>query len=166
MRRPVLALVLMILPVAAAAQGGEDSAAQASRLRNAIREQWHQHIVTQLQLNADQASKLQATEDKYDGLRQPIQQRQVAIAAQLNQQMQPGVGANNDVVAKLLGEREENRARLQDLERQQDQEMSGYLTPVQRVRYQRQREMFVHRLQQVREERRQQARPFRPRRPR
>lgn len=164
MRRSLAVLILALVPAALTAQAGADSANQAATLRQLIRARWHQHIVTQLQLSPDQASKLQATEDKYDGLRQPIQQRQVAIAGQLNQQMQPGVAANNDVVTKLLAERDDNRAKLQDLERQQDQEMSGYLTPVQRVRYQRQREMFVHRLQQVREEHRQPARPFRPRR--
>lgn len=165
MRRFLAVLTLALVPAALAAQGGADSANQAATLRQLIRARWHQHIVTQLQLNTDQASRLQATEDKYDGLRQPIQQRQVAIAAQLNQQMQPGVGANNDVVAKLLGEREDNRAKLQDLERQQDQEMSGYLTPVQRVRYQRQRELFTKRVQQFREGRQQGGgRPARPRR--
>ena len=164
MRRLSALLVLALAPAILAAQAESDSAAQAAAAKQAIRSRWHEHIVTQLQLNQDQSTKLQATEDKFDGMRQPIQQRQVAIAAELNQQMQPGVAANNDVVTKLLTERQENRAKLQDLERQQDQEMSGYLTPVQRVRYQHQREMFIHRLQQVREERRQQARPFRPRR--
>lgn len=162
MRRSAMAVLLMLLPGALVAQGGGDTAAEAVTVRQAIRQRWHEHIVTQLQLNQDQAGKLQATEDKYDGLRQPIQQRQVAIAAQLNQQMQPGVAANNDVVSKLLEEREQNRSKLQDLERQQDQEMAAYLTPVQRVRYLHQRQLFAARIQQMRE-RRMEGRP-RPRR--
>lgn len=163
MRRFHALLILALAPAMLRAQAGADSASQADNLRQAIRTRWHEHIVTQLQLSGDQATKLQATEDKYDGIRQPIQRRQVEIAGELNRQLQPGVGANNDVVNKLMAERQDNRGKLQDIDRQQDQEMAGYLTPVQRVRYQRQRELFIHRVQQFREGR-QQGRPFRPRR--
>jgi Spy/CpxP family protein refolding chaperone len=162
MRTFAMALMLILLPGAVTAQGGGDSAAEAVTVRQQIRQRWHEHIVTQLQLNQDQAGKLQATEDKYDGLRQPIQQRQVAIAVELNQQMQPGVAANNDLVNKLLDEREQNRSKLQDIDRQQNQDMAGYLTPVQRVRYLRQKQLFIARVQQMRE-RRMEGRP-RPRR--
>jgi hypothetical protein len=163
MRRFHALLLLALAPTLLAAQAGTDSASQADNLRQAIRTRWHEHIVTQLQLNADQATKLQATEDKYDGLRQPIQRRQVEIATELNKQLQPGVAANNDVVSRLMGEREDNRAKIQDLDRQQDHEIAGYLTPVQRVRYWRQHELFVQKVRQFREGR-QQARPMRPRR--
>ncbi|HEU5467382.1 MAG TPA: hypothetical protein VFU75_10870 [Gemmatimonadales bacterium] len=162
MRRLVLALGLAVLPAMVSAQGGADSTAQVKRIQEEIRLRWHQHIVTQLQLNSDQASQLQATEDKYDGMRRPIQRRQVEIAEELNRQMQPGVAADNDAVARLLAEREDNRAKLQDLDRQQDREMAGYLSPVQRVRYQRQREWLKGQIQQQRE-RRQEGRPPRRR---
>jgi membrane-bound lytic murein transglycosylase len=163
MRRSLVAFLLLVFPITLSAQGGGDSAAEAGVIRQRIRQRWHEHIVTQLQLNQDQSAKLQATEDKFDGMRQPIQQRQVAIAGELNQQLQPGVAANNDVVTRLMAERQDNRAKLQEIDRQQDQEMTGYLTPVQRVRYQRQKEMFTHRIQQAREGR-QEGRPLRPRR--
>ena len=162
MRRLVLALGLAVLPAVLGAQAGGDSSAQVESIQKQIRQRWHQHIVTQLQLNSDQASQLQATEDKYDGMRRPIQRRQVEIAEELNRQMQPGVAADNDAVTRLLGEREDNRAKLQDLDRQQDREMAGYLTPVQRVRYQRQREWLKGQIQQQRE-RRQEGRPPRRR---
>ncbi|HYK10514.1 MAG TPA: hypothetical protein VEV39_06930 [Gemmatimonadales bacterium] len=163
MRRFVVAFLLAVVPVALSAQAGADSATEVENLQKQLRERWHQHIVTQLQLNSDQAGKLQATEDKFDEQRRPIQRRQVEIARQLNQQLQPGVAADNDAVTRLLAEREDNRAKIQDLDRQQDREMAGYLTPVQRVRYQRQREWLKGQIQQARE-RRQQGRPMRPRR--
>lgn len=162
MRRLVLGLLLAFLPAALYAQGGADSAAQMERLKSQFRQRWHEHIVTQLQLNSDQASRLQASEDKFDGMRRPIQRRQVEIAGELNRQMQPGVAADNDAVTRLLAEREDNKAKLQDLDRQQDQEMAGYLTAVQRVRYIRQREWLKGQLQQA-HERRQPGRPFRRR---
>ncbi len=162
MRRLVLALGLAVLPAVLGAQAGGDSSAQVESIQKQIRQRWHQHIVTQLQLNSDQASQLQATEDKYDGMRRPIQRRQVEIAEELNRQMQPGVAADNDAVTRLLAEREDNRAKLQDINRQQDREMAGYLTPVQRVRYQRQQEWLRGQIQQQRE-RRQEGRPPRRR---
>src|SRR5690348_4123562 len=115
MRRLVLALGLAVLPAVLGAQAGGDSSAQVESIQKQIRQRWHQHIVTQLQLNSDQASQLQATEDKYDGMRRPIQRRQVEIAEELNRQMQPGVAADNDAVTRLLAEREDNRAKLQDI---------------------------------------------------
>jgi Spy/CpxP family protein refolding chaperone len=160
MRRLVAVLALSLGPAVLTAQGAVDS---TGPYKQAIRARWHQHIVQQLQLNQDQSAKLQATEDKYDGLRQPIQRRQVEIAEALNRQLQPGVGANNDVVTKLMAEREDNRAKIQDLDRLQDHEIAGYLTPVQRVRYWRQHELFVQKIRQFREGR-QPGRPFPPRR--
>ena len=160
MRRLVAVLALTLGPAVLSAQGAADSTGPYIQ---AIRARWHEHIVQQLQLNQDQSTKLQATEDKYDGLRQPIQRRQVEIAEELNQQLQPGVAANNDVVTKLMAEREDNRAKIQDLDRQQDHEIAGYLTPVQRVRYWRQHELFVQQIRQFREGR-QQRRAFPPRR--
>jgi Spy/CpxP family protein refolding chaperone len=157
MRASILLAALALVPLGLNAQGADSAEVFKERLR----QRWHAHIVEQLQLTSDQSGKLQATEDRYDGMRQPIQRRQVEIAGELNQQLQPGVAADNDLVTRLMAERQDNRTKLQDIDRQQDQEMAGYLNPVQRVRYQRQRELFIHRIQQFREGR--QARP-RPRR--
>jgi Spy/CpxP family protein refolding chaperone len=159
--RPLFAVLgLALAPAMLAAQGAADSTGPYVQ---AIRTRWHEHIVQQLQLNQDQSNQLQATEDKYDGLRQPVQRRQVEIAEELNRQLQPGVAADNDVVTKLMAEREDNRGKIQDLDRQQDHEIAGYLTPVQRVRYWRQRELFVQKVREFREGR-QRGRAFPPRR--
>jgi len=146
MRRALLVLGLLAVPAGVRAQAGPDSTGPLIQI---IRARWHVYVTNQLQLSPDQSAKLQATEDKFDGMRRPIQRRQVEIARALNAQLQPGVAADNDRVTKLLAEQQENRGKLQDLDRQQEAEMAGYLTPVQRVRYQRQRELFRQRVQRI-----------------
>ena len=153
MRRALLWALLIAGPAGLAAQADSGAEPQAEGLRQQIRQRWHEHIRQQLGLTDDQSRQLQTTEDKYDALRRPIQQRQWAINQQLNQELQPGVAANGDAVTKLMNERADNRLRLQQVERDEDGEMSHYLTPVQRVRYQRQRQVFAERVRRLVENR-------------
>lgn len=154
MRRFWFVASLLMVPAGIAAQVADSGAEpQARELRQQIRQRWHEHIRQQLALTDDQSRQLQATEDRYDGLRQPIQQRQWAINQQLNQALQPGVAANGDAVTNLMNERADNRLRLQQIERDEDGEMAHYLTPVQRVRYQRQRQVFAERVRRLIENR-------------
>ena len=145
MRRALVVLALLAAPALARAQTADST----GPLIQIIRARWHVYVTNQLGLTPDQSARLQATEDEFDGLRRPIQRRQVEIARELNAQLQPGVAADNDRVTKLLNEQQDNRAKLQDLDRRQEEEMAGYLTPVQRVRYQRQRELFRQRVQRI-----------------
>jgi Spy/CpxP family protein refolding chaperone len=119
------------------------------QLRQAVRERWREHIRQNLSLTDDQSRRLFATEDKFDDTRRPLQQRQGDIARDLNQQLQPGVAANGDAVTRLMNEREDNRLKLEQIDRDEDREMAGYLTPVQRARYQHQRQIFRERIRDL-----------------
>jgi Spy/CpxP family protein refolding chaperone len=67
--------------------------------------------------------------------------------------MRPGQAADADSVRRLMDGIQANRAELFRLEQDQDREMAGYLTPVQRAQYQMLRERLLARLQEVRRER-------------
>ncbi len=152
MRRSMMVLVLVAAPILARGQTPTDSLggdSERMQLRQEVRERWRAHIRQNLNLTDDQANKLFATEDRFDATRRPLQQRQGGIARDLNQQLQPGVAANGDAVTRLMKEREDNRLKLDQIDRDEDREMTGYLTPVQRARYQRQRQIFRERIRDL-----------------
>ena len=72
----------------------------------------------------------------------------------IDDQMQPGVAANQDSLRKLLDAQRTGRAELAKIEQDEDQEMAGYLTPVQRARYEQMRGRLMQRVVEMQLERR------------
>jgi len=99
-----------------------------------------QHRVERLRvalgLTAEQAAKLQATQERFVPQRRDVMRRQGAILSALRGQLQPGVAANGDSVRKLLDASDQSRGALLQLQRDEEKEIAGYLSPVQRARYQ------------------------------
>src|SRR2546429_3673802 len=128
--------------------------AEAQQLRQQIRERWTARVRQDLNLSDDQAAKLQGTEQKFPQQRADLAPRQRAINEGLRGQLRPGVAANSDSVRKLMDARDRNRAALAEIDRNENREVSGYLTPVQHARYQMMREQLRRRIQEIREQRR------------
>src|SRR3989449_3492729 len=154
-------LFVMLLTLARAlptleAQTPSDTSgeAEAEQLRQQIRQRWNARVRQDLNLSDDQAAKLQGTEQKFTQQRVDLAQRQRAINDALRGQLQPGVAANSDSVRKLMDARDRNRAALAEIDRNENREVSGYLTPVQQARYQMMREQLRRRIQEIREQRR------------
>ena len=111
-----LGWVLMLattLPLAA--QEPEDTAAapppngaEAQELRKQIRQRWNEHVRSTLGLSADQTAKLQATEQRFEGQRQPIRARQREINRGLNAELASGT-PNQDRVRQLVDERQDDQ---------------------------------------------------------
>ncbi len=169
MRKLMWVLALLWAPVLA---GQQDStpppdSAERERLQRQIEDRFAQVVQQQLRLNNDQVTKLRGTEERFRTRRREIMRRQLMLRFALNGQMCPGCAANPDSVRRLMDGIDANRGELFRMQEEQDREMAGYLTPVQRAQYQMLRERLVRRLGEVRRERRQggdQPRPFRPRR--
>jgi hypothetical protein len=119
-----------------------------------VLERWRAQVRSQLELTDTQARRLQATEDRFLERRQTITRRQRAVLQGLRDQLQPGRAANPDSVRRLLDVRAQNRAELAQLEQEEDREIAGYLTPVQRARYQLLRQHLQERIVELRRERR------------
>jgi len=88
-----------------------------------------------LGLTDEQATKLQATHSRFAQQRREDVARRRAIVEALRGQLRPGIAANADSVRKLLDARDQNRDAFARLHRDEENEMAGYLTPVQRARY-------------------------------
>src|SRR3989475_3943442 len=162
---------LFVMPLAPAlpalqAQTPTDTSgeAEAQQLRQQIRERWNARVRQDLNLSDDQAAKLQGTEQKFTQQRVDLAQRQRWINEGLRGQLRPGVAANSDSVRKLMDARDRNRAALAEIDRNQNREVAGYLTPVQQARYQMMREQLRRRIQEIREQRRRRGEMMGPRR--
>jgi len=151
---------LWILPLllgsALGAQERADTGASTppAPLLQEFRRRWQQHVRERLELTPDQGAKLQATEDRFAAQRRPIAQSQRQIQLALRGQLEPGGAANADSVNHLIAARDRNRAALFQLEQEEDHEMSGYLSPVQRARYQMMRQQLQERIAEMRRQRR------------
>src|SRR6266576_2458762 len=129
----------------AAALPPNGGGAEAQQLRKQIRQRWNEHVRSTLGLSDDQTVKLQTTEQRFEGQRQPIRARQREINQALNTEL--GLGTpNQDRVRQLVNERQDNQLKLQQVNRDEAREMQGYLTPVQHARYQEERRRFQERV--------------------
>jgi Spy/CpxP family protein refolding chaperone len=154
----VFSLAVLLAPALAAQQGGRDSvrqrpdSAEAAQLRSRIEDRFNQRLQENLKLSSDQSTKLKATQEKFGTQRRALMQQQQDRRRALDDQMQPGVAANPDSVNKLIAGLQSGRAQMLKLEQDQDNEMSRYLTPVQRAQYQTMREGFMRRVGEMRRE--------------
>jgi len=154
----VLILGVLLAPGLAAQQGGRDSmrlqsdTAEAGRLRAQIEKRFSDRVQQDLKLTSDQATKLRATQERYGTRRRTLMTQQMQRRRALEDQMQPGVAANSDSVRRLMDGVRAGRGEMFKIEQDEDQEMSGYLTPVQRARFQQMREQFMLRVGEMRRE--------------
>ncbi|HXQ29061.1 MAG TPA: Spy/CpxP family protein refolding chaperone [Gemmatimonadales bacterium] len=156
MARWLVALALILGPTLGAQQPTDSTGGPPPRLLQEFRKRWHEHVQQELALTPDQATKLQATEDRFAADRRPIAQSQRQVQQALREQLRPGAAADADSVTKLLAARDQGRTALMKLEQDEDQEMAGYLTPVQRARYQMMRQQLQERISEMRRHRRDQ----------
>jgi Spy/CpxP family protein refolding chaperone len=146
---------LALAPALAAQQdstAGPDSV-ERERLQGEIERRFGAVVQQRLGLSDDQANKLRGTEERFRTRRRAIVRQQLALRFGLQDQMRPGRAANADSVRRLMDAIQANRSDLLTIEQEQDREMAGYLTPVQRAQYQMLRERLMRRLQEVRRER-------------
>jgi hypothetical protein len=156
----ILTLAVLLAPGLGAQQpdslqapAGHDTA-EAGRLRAEIERRWSERVQQDLKLTADQSTKLRATQEKFGTRRRTLVQQQAERRRALDDQMQPGIAANADSVRKLMDGIRTGRGEMVKIEQDEDQEMSGYLNPVQRARYQQMREQLMQRVNEMRMERR------------
>ena len=162
-------LVLALAPALAAQVPGDSDVApppdgaEAGQLRAQVRQRWAVHVRSSLGLSDDQAGKLDATEQRFEQQRQPIRAHQRQINQALNAEL-AAQAPNQDRVKQLMSERQQNQLKLQQVNRDEDREMQGYLTPVQRARYQEERRRFQEQVAElVRHRREERQRPPLPR---
>ncbi|HVH68904.1 MAG TPA: hypothetical protein VM716_13630 [Gemmatimonadales bacterium] len=161
-------MLILAVTLALAAQEPDSGAAaqensvEAQQLRRQIQQRWNEHVHTALGLSDDQATKLEATEQRFEQQRTPLRQQQRAINQSLRSEL-ASASPNQQRVTELMSRQQENRQKLQQIDRDEDREMEGYLSPVQRARYQTERQRFRERVAEVIRHQREQRRERRER---
>ena len=150
MRAFVAVLVLTVVSHVSAQQPTDT--AEAGRLRAQIEQRFTDRVQQELKLTPDQTTKLRASQERFSTRRRALMQQQMERRRALDDQMQPGLAANSDSVRKLMDGLRTGRSEMLRIEQDEDQEMSGYLTPVQRARYQQMRERLMQRVGEMRRE--------------
>jgi hypothetical protein len=150
----VLGLAVLLAPGLGAQQRDTTArdTAEARRLRTQIEDRFATRVQEELKLSPDQTTKLRATQERFGTRRRALREQQMQRRRALEGQMQPGVAANSDSVRKLMDGIQAGRAEMVRIEQDENQEMSGYLTPVQRARFQQMRERFMMRVGEMRRE--------------
>src|SRR3990172_2534569 len=154
----MLSVAVLLVPGLAAQEPlpprGRPDSADTERLRVQIEERFAQRVQRELRLTPDQATKLRASQERFGTRRRALMRQQIERRMALQDQMQPGVAANGDSVKKLMDGFQAGRAEMLKIEQDEDREMAGYRTPVQRARYQMMRQRLFERVNEMREQRR------------
>jgi hypothetical protein len=145
-----LSLLLLLTPLAVGqAQRADTSAARADSLRHRIEERFASRAQERLKLTNDQTAKLRATSRQFGARRGELRTRAHRLREALAAQLQPGVAANQDSVAKLTDAMIELRLAEAQLSRDEIKEQSKYLNSVQRAQLYVMRERFAHKVKEV-----------------
>lgn len=148
-KRPWLVLALAVAPGLAAQRpdsGMQDDSARLETLRQEVQQRYNARAHDVLGLSPAQAAKFDSTQERAWGQRRDLMLQRRRINLALQGQMRPGVAANGDSVNRLLDARQRVNESLRHVDDQEDREMAGYLTPVQRAQYQTFRGRFRERM--------------------
>ncbi len=143
-------LMLLLTPFGVAgAQRADTSSVRRDSLRHRIEERFAARAQQDLGLTNEQTTRLRATSQQYGTRRAELRTRGKQLRAALAAQLQPGVAANQDSVARLTDAMIALRTTEAQISRDEIKEQAKYLNPVQRARLYVMRERFSHRLKEV-----------------
>ena len=147
-----LAALLAVPPLSA--QDEPDDSERAEHLRQQVEGRFAERVRERLQLSDDQMTRLRGTVRTYGARRRELVNRERDVRAALADQLRPGVAANQDSVSRLTDDLVSIRSAQAQALRDENQEMSQYLTPVQRSQLFVMRERLMRRAHEIQHERR------------
>jgi len=152
----VLGLAVILAPGGGLAAQQRDSVrqsgdtAEAAELRTMIEQRFSQRVQQELKLTNEQTAKLRDTQERFAPRRRALMRQQMERRRALENQMQPGVAANQDSVRKLTDALTTGRLEMVRIQQEENRELNGFLTPVQQVRYNMMRERLLQRVGEMR----------------
>jgi len=122
----------------------------AEQLRMMIEQRFSQRVQQELKLSNEQTAKLRDTQERFGPRRRTLMRQQMEQRRALEDQMQPGVAANQDSVRKLMDGLTAGRLDMVRIQQEENRELGGFLTPVQQWRYNQMRERLLQRVGEMR----------------
>ena len=143
-------LALLLTPfLPLAAQRSDRETGRSDSLRHRLEERFAARVQQELGLTNEQATRLRATSTTYGARRRELRNQERRIKQALWQQLQPGVAANNDSVSRLTDALIQLKLTSAQAARDEMNELSRYLNPVQRARLYLMREQLYHRVKKA-----------------
>jgi Spy/CpxP family protein refolding chaperone len=105
---------------------------------------------SRLGLTQDQVDKLSATNQRYEQQRRSLAQRERSLRLELRAQLRRGDSADQARVGQLLDQTLQAQQERLELYRREQNDLSAFLTPVQRAKYMGLQEQVRSRIDQLR----------------
>lgn len=165
MRHVWLGMLILVPALAAPAQSqdrpqgppdsmqGRPGSRMSEPMRERVERRFAERVRQELKLTDDQATRLKATAEQYATKRREIRTREHDVRRALTSQLQPGIAADNDSIAHLTDDLVGLRLRYVENFRDELQDLSKFLTPVQRARLVIMRERLFRAADRARERR-------------
>lgn len=141
--------IFLFTPSLVQAQRQDSATVRADSLRHRIEQRFASRVQERLGLTDEQTAKLRATSQTFGTRRRELHDRERRLREALNRQLQPGVAAQPDSVARLTDALLELKLQSAQTARDEMKEIAAYLNPVQRARLFMMREQFSHRVKEA-----------------
>lgn len=139
-------------------QSGAQAPARRQQMERQLRERLWSVTKEQVGLTDAQMSKLGETSRRFDARRRTLNQQERAERITLRQQITAGDRADQNRIAAALDHLIQLQRQRVELQAEEQRELSGYMTPLQRARFAALQEQFRRRVESLRRERADSAR--------
>jgi len=153
MSRLWLSFLLVAGPAVPLLAQQPDSPPGGPALRERIERRFSERIKEELDLSDEQAAKLKEVAKENGSRRRDMRRRERALYAAIDQQLDAGEKADPDSVGRMTRELLDLRVEYAQSIRQEMGKLS-FLTPVQRARLMIMRDHLLHRVHEMRDDRR------------
>ena len=153
MSRLLLSLLLVAAPAAPLLAQQPDSPPGGPALRDRIERRFSERIKEELQLTDEQAVKLKEVAKENGSRRRELRRQERALYAAIDQQLDAGERTNQDSVAHMTQQLLDIRVEYAQSIRQEMGKLT-FLTPVQRAKLMIMRDRLLHRVHEMRDDRR------------
>jgi LTXXQ motif family protein len=144
---------LLLTSVAGPLLGQDSGPPQGTQLRERIEHRFAERIKEELGLTDAQAAKLKEVAKENGSRRRELRVRERALTGALDEQLNAGEQADQDSVVRLTRDLLDLRVKYEESYRDEMKKLS-FLTPVQRARLMVMRDRLLHRVHEMRGDRR------------
>ena len=153
MSRLLLSLLLLTGAAAPLLAQQPDTQPGGPALRERVERRFSERIKEELSLTDEQAVKLKAVAKENGSRRRELRRRERALYAAIDQQLEAAGKADQDSVARMTREMLDLRVEYAQSLRDEMGKLT-FLTPVQRAKLMAMRDRLLHRVHEMREDRR------------
>jgi LTXXQ motif family protein len=122
-----------------------------------IEDRFAERLTIELGLSEDQAGKVRAVLANWSSKRRSLQKEERTTRQQLTAEMRPGVAANQANVSRMVDQILDVRVAYVQTFKDELKDLSGILNPIQRAQYVLLRDRLNQRVQEIRNERKQEG---------